>query len=80
MKPDEGMIRLYDRYEFFDSYLLSSWKGLTDILSPIPYKGNGLILDWKSGSLAVGGNSSLIKLWDVGYELCVSVIHIISNF
>lgn len=67
------MIRIYNKYDTSDSYLLSSWKGLSDVLNPIPPKGKGVILDWKNGLLAVGGNSSYIKIWDASMELCVSV-------
>lgn len=67
------MIRLYDKYDTCDSYLLSSWKGLTDVLEPIPSKGKGVILDWSNGVLAVGGNSPFVRLWDAGRELSLSV-------
>jgi hypothetical protein len=70
---DEGVIRIYDKYDTPDSYLLSSWKGLTDVLSPIPSKGKGVKLDWNDGLLAVGGNSPFVRIWDANHELCFSV-------
>ena len=77
MKLDEGMIRLYDKYDSSDSYLLTSWKGLTEFINPIPPKGKGVIVDWKSGKLAVGGNSPFIRLWDAKQELCISVRNLV---
>lgn len=70
---DEGVIRIYDKYDTTDSYLLSSWKDIADVLNPIPLKEQGVILDWNTGLLAVGGNSPYVRIWDAGHELCVSV-------
>lgn len=67
------MIRIYNKYDTPDSYLLSSWKCLTNVLNPIPAKGQGVILDWNDGLLAAGGNSHYVRICDAGHELCTSV-------
>jgi regulatory associated protein of mTOR len=48
--------------------MVSSFRGLNEIIQM--QKGSGLVLDWKqsTGSLLVGGDSRVIKVWDAETE------------
>jgi WD40 repeat protein len=53
--------------------LASAFVALPDIAQRA--RGSGLVLSWtqSAGSLVVGGNSSTIRVWDLGREQCVRV-------
>ena len=48
--------------------MVSSFRGLNEIIQM--QKGSGLVFDWKqsTGSLLVGGDSRVIKVWDAQTE------------
>ena len=48
--------------------MVSSFRGLNEVIQM--QKGSGLVLDWKqaTGSLLVGGDSRVIKVWDAQTE------------
>ena len=54
--------------------MLTAWKGAHDINPGA--RGSGLILKWQqlSGRLFAAGNSSVIRVWDLNREQCVSTI------
>ena len=49
--------------------MVSSFRGLNEVIQL--QKGSGLVFDWKqsTGSLLVGGDSRVIKVWDAQTEL-----------
>ncbi|KAF9166795.1 hypothetical protein DFQ26_006890 [Actinomortierella ambigua] len=71
----EGVVRLYRRYdEANQSEIVTSWRVLSDMLSSS--KNTGTIVDWQQGrgSLLVGGDARVIRVWDAAREFCVSDI------
>ena len=56
------------------AHMLTAWKGAHDI-NP-GSRGSGLILKWQqlSGRLFAAGNSSVIRVWDMNREQCVTTI------
>ena len=52
--------------------LASAFFALPDVAETT--RGSGMVLSWQqhSGTLVVGGNSSTVRLWDLGREQCVS--------
>ena len=53
--------------------MVSSFRALNEIIQM--QKGSGLVLDWKqsTGSLLVGGDSRVIKVWDAQTETQILV-------
>ncbi|KAF9364695.1 hypothetical protein BGX34_000716 [Mortierella sp. NVP85] len=71
----EGVVRLYRKYdEPNQTDIVTSWRVLTDMLPSS--KSTGTITDWQQGrgSLLVGGDARLIRVWDAARELCISDI------
>ncbi|KAG0224848.1 hypothetical protein BGW42_004831 [Actinomortierella wolfii] len=71
----EGVVRLYRKYdELNHSEIVTSWRVLSDMLSSS--KNTGTIFDWQQGrgSLLVGGDARVIRVWDAAREYCVSDI------
>ncbi|KAL5035995.1 Target of rapamycin complex 1 subunit kog1 [Batrachochytrium dendrobatidis] len=68
---DDGLIRLYRKFDQPEVELVSAWRGLSDILPGS--RGSGLHCKWQqsNGYLFVGGDSRVIKVWDAEEELCV---------
>jgi regulator-associated protein of mTOR len=71
-------VRLYRNYDpDLDQgpvQMVSAFRVLSEMI-PVRH-GSGLILDWKqsgSGSLLVGGDSRIVRLWDAGTETQVMV-------
>lgn len=70
-------MRLYRNYDpALDQgplQMVSSFRGLTDVINV--RRGSGLIMDWKQsgGSLLVGGDSRIIRVWDAHTESQVLV-------
>ncbi|TPX39231.1 hypothetical protein SeMB42_g04419 [Synchytrium endobioticum] len=72
MGSDEGIIRIYRRYEYIGSHeLVTAWRALTDLLPSM--RGSGLVTDWQqsTGTLLVSGDVRQIRIWDVEREACV---------
>ena len=53
--------------------MVSTFRGLNEVIQM--RKGSGVIMDWKqsSGSLLVGGDSRVIRVWDAHTETQVLV-------
>ncbi|KAG0001089.1 hypothetical protein BGZ65_003807 [Modicella reniformis] len=68
----EGVVRLYRKYdEPSQTDIVTSWRVLTDMLPSS--KNTGTITDWQQGrgSLLVGGDAKVIRVWDAARELCI---------
>ncbi|KAA8914605.1 raptor N-terminal caspase like domain-containing protein [Sphaerosporella brunnea] len=71
----DGVVRIYRNYESEkDIELVSSWRALTDLLPS--QRSSGLIADWQQGrgTLLVGGDVKVIRVWDAPRELCMADI------
>jgi regulator-associated protein of mTOR len=71
----DGSVRLYRHYHSpYDTELVTSWRALTESLPS--NRGSGLITDWQQshGTLLVGGDSRIIRVWDAAREYCVEEI------
>jgi len=67
----EGAVRIYKCYENSkDITLLSSWRALTDMIPS--NRSSGLVAEWQQGrgSLLVGGDVKVIRIWDALREVC----------
>lgn len=67
----EGVVRIYKHYESSKSMqLVSAWRALTDLLPS--NRSSGLVADWQQGrgSLLVGGDVKVIRVWDALREVC----------
>ncbi|KAI0714649.1 hypothetical protein C8Q76DRAFT_795507 [Earliella scabrosa] len=68
----DGMIRLYRNYDpsLFHGpvQMVSAFRGLNEVLQV--KRGSGLVTDWKQsgGTLLVGGDSRIIRVWDAATE------------
>ena len=73
----DGVVRLYRNYDPSAQQgpvqTVSAFRGLTEVIQM--KKGSGIIMDWKqfSGSLLVGGDSRVIRVWDAHTETHVLV-------
>lgn len=73
----DGMIRLYRNYDpslcSGHVQMVSAFRGLNEVLQV--YRGSGVITDWKQtgGTLMVGGDSRIVRVWDVHTESQVMV-------
>ena len=73
----DGIVRLFRNYdptlEQGPLQMVSSFRALNEIIQM--QKGSGLVLDWKqsTGSLLVGGDSRVIKVWDAQTETQILV-------
>ncbi|KAG6334285.1 hypothetical protein ID866_4800 [Astraeus odoratus] len=71
----DGIVRLYRNYDAtLDQgplQMVSSFRGLNDLINV--RRGSGIIMEWKQsgGSLLVGGDSRIIRVWDAHTELHV---------
>ena len=71
------MIRLYRNYDpsLFHGpvQMVSAFRGLNEVLQV--KRGSGLITDWKQsgGTLMVGGDSRIIRVWDAHTESQIMV-------
>ncbi|KAK7206088.1 raptor N-terminal caspase like domain-containing protein [Myxozyma melibiosi] len=71
----DGVIRLYRNYESEDKIELAcAWRALTDMLPS--NRSSGLVADWQQGrgTMLVGGDVKVIRLWDAPRELCMADI------
>lgn len=68
----DGIVRLYRNYdptlEQGPLQMVSAFRGLNEMIQS--RQGSGLVMDWKQsgGSLLVGGDSRVIKVWDASTE------------
>ncbi|KAF3915731.1 hypothetical protein AA313_de0206634 [Arthrobotrys entomopaga] len=71
----DGVIRIYKNYEDDRSIeLVSAWRALTDLLPS--NRSSGLVAEWQQGrgSLLVGGDMKVIRVWDAPREVCLQDI------
>lgn len=69
------MVRIYRNPESAESCeLVSSWRALTDLLPS--KRSSGLVADWQQGrgTMLVGGDVKVIRVWDAPREMCLSDI------
>ena len=77
-------MRLYRNYDLtLDQgplQMVSSFRGLTEMINV--RRGSGLIIDWKQcgGTLLVGGDSRIIRVWDAHTESQVLVRFLRSTY
>ncbi|KAJ3287889.1 hypothetical protein HK104_008412, partial [Borealophlyctis nickersoniae] len=72
---DEGIIRLYRKYESLKQMeMVTSWRALTDLMPT--NRGSGIIVEWQQnvGTFLVTGNAKAIRVWDAERELVVQDI------
>ncbi|KAF7965708.1 hypothetical protein HWV62_42187 [Athelia sp. TMB] len=68
----DGVVRLYRNYDPMAGQgpvqMVSSFRGLSEVVQM--KKGSGFIMDWKQsgGTLLVGGDSHIIRVWDAHTE------------
>lgn len=68
----DGVVRLYRNYDPVTGQgpvqMVSAFRGLNEVVQM--KKGSGLIMDWKQsgGTLLVGGDSRIIRVWDAHTE------------
>ncbi|EPS36808.1 hypothetical protein H072_9652 [Dactylellina haptotyla CBS 200.50] len=71
----DGVVRIYKNYEEDRNIeLVSAWRALTDLLPS--NRSSGLVADWQQGrgSLLVGGDMKVIRVWDAPREVCLQDI------
>ncbi|KAI5786219.1 raptor N-terminal caspase like domain-containing protein [Pyronema domesticum] len=71
----DGVVRIYRNYESEQNCeLVSSWRALTDLLPS--QRSSGLVADWQQGrgTMLVGGDMKVIRVWDAPREMCMSDI------
>ena len=82
----DGMIRLYRNYDpslcHGPVQMVSAFRGLNEVL---PVKGgSGVITDWKqsggAGTLLVGGDSRIVRVWDAHTETQLMVCICLSRW
>ena len=70
----EGVVRIYRNYESQQNIeLVSAWRALTDLLPS--NRSSGLVAEWQQGrgSMLVGGDVRVIRVWDAPREMCLQV-------
>ena len=70
----DGVIRIHKNYENQKKVtLVSAWRALTDLLPS--NRSSGLIAEWQQGrgTLLVGGDMKVIRVWDAARETCLHV-------
>jgi regulator-associated protein of mTOR len=81
-KKADGVVRLFRNYDPAAGQgpvqMVSSFRALNEVVQMT--KGSGVIMDWKrsGGSLLVGGDSRIIRVWDAHTETQVLVSNTIS--
>jgi regulatory associated protein of mTOR len=76
----DAIVRLYRNYDPMSDHgpvqMVSAFRGLNELVQV--KQGSGLILDWKQsgGSLLVGGDSRIIRVWDAHAETQTLVVTI----
>lgn len=70
----DGVVKIYRNYENNGgAELVSSWRALTDLLPS--RRSSGLVAEWQQGrgTMLVGGDVKVIRVWDAPREMCLSV-------
>ncbi|RKP25316.1 raptor N-terminal caspase like domain-containing protein, partial [Syncephalis pseudoplumigaleata] len=72
---DDGAIRLYRNYDTAGVELVSSWRALVDRI-PSNYS-SGLVTEWQqnNGTLLVGGDARVVRVWSAEREVCIEDIY-----
>jgi len=75
---DDGVIRIYKGYDEYDkpeAGLVTAWRALKG-MEKSSNKQSGLVCDWyqNRGTLLVGGDARVIKVWDAQQELVMTDI------
>jgi regulatory associated protein of mTOR len=71
-KAAEGIVRLYRNYDSSLDHgpvqMVSAFRGLNEVIRL--RQGSGVVTDWKqsAGTLLVGGDSHVVKVWDAQTE------------
>jgi regulator-associated protein of mTOR len=74
---DDGVIRIYKGYDEYDkpeAGLVTAWRALKG-MEKSSNKQSGLVCDWyqNRGTLLIGGDARVIKVWDAQQELVLTV-------
>lgn len=74
---DDGVIRIYKGYDEYDkpeAGLVTAWRALKG-MEKSSNKQSGLVCDWyqNRGTLLIGGDARVIKVWDAQQELVITV-------
>ncbi|CAM0135452.1 unnamed protein product [Umbelopsis sp. WA50703] len=80
---DDGVIRIYkgyDEYDKPDSGLVTAWRALKG-MEKSSSKQSGMVCDWyqNRGTLLIGGDARVIKVWDAQQELVLTDIPLRSS-
>ncbi|CAO3678856.1 unnamed protein product [Umbelopsis vinacea] len=75
---DDGVIRIYKGYDEYDkpeAGLVTAWRALKG-MEKSSNKQSGLVCDWyqNRGTLLIGGDARVIKVWDAQQELVITDI------
>ncbi|KAH9934060.1 raptor N-terminal caspase like domain-containing protein [Epithele typhae] len=79
----DGMIRLYRNYDPNLSVgpvqMVSAFRGLNEVIQV--RRGSGIVTDWKqsNGTLMVGGDSRIVRVWDAHTESQVMSCHALAS-
>ncbi|OLL23090.1 WD repeat-containing protein mip1 [Neolecta irregularis DAH-3] len=67
----DGIIRVYRNYWNDEVEPVSAWRALTDLVKS-DHRGSGLVTEWQQGrgTLLVGGDVKVIRVWDAPGEIC----------
>ncbi|KAI8799977.1 hypothetical protein BJ742DRAFT_860427 [Cladochytrium replicatum] len=85
---DDGVVRVFRNYSEKDLEIVIAWRALNDLYPSVRrrrralgdaeggWEGVGMVAEWQqsTASLLVGGDSKLIRIWDVEKEICVQDI------
>ncbi|KAI8799321.1 raptor N-terminal caspase like domain-containing protein [Cladochytrium replicatum] len=85
---DDGVVRVFRNYAENDLEIVIAWRALNDLYPSVRrrrralgdaiggWEGVGMVAEWQqsTASLLVGGDSKLIRIWDVEKEICVQDI------
>lgn len=78
MKAD-GVVRLFRNYDpdlaTEPLQMVSAFRGLSELIQMRRGTGSGIVMDWKQpdGTLLIGGDSKVIRVWDAPTETTVLV-------
>ncbi|KXT13411.1 hypothetical protein AC579_9916 [Pseudocercospora musae] len=73
----DGVLKIYRDYDDPNKIShVSSFRALNDLV-PSDRGGSGLVFDWQQGQgkALVAGDDRVVRVWQVGQELCVNDIH-----
>ncbi|RUS18731.1 hypothetical protein BC937DRAFT_88408 [Endogone sp. FLAS-F59071] len=68
---DDGAVRLFRNYDSPEGLnLVTAWRALTDMVPST--RRSGLVCDWQQGrgTLLIGGDVRVIRVWDAAKETC----------